>query len=468
MNTPESRIHLTTKFQEEIERRLLHAGATTRQILDVYMLIIQAFTALDSRGVLLDNVSRPIRKYLKGRQDTAGIVIRSMLTDITDAGKEVTEMDISAAIAGEMLKPLTLNPDSQKRYHELDFDSMDYMPQPNDASADFRKNESVNAINHLLSLYDREHFVSTLQDIFGEHLLKIGGDVHFDRETQLLELFKSRFGDEKLQACEVMLRDMTISKRMNAQIHRTRDYMFGSDRQGLRETKLDSQILSRFFWPDLRDDQFAVPAPVKELQSLYEKGFGSRYNLMKLKWLPSLGRVKVALELHDREVREEVPTWVASIIYAFNGGDEKTPTTKTIQQLQDELSMDEALVKNGVSYWITNKVLHETQSGVFSVLETLAHSRTPFAAPTLMHDAVPAVKSAEDKFEENSHIYRQFVQGMLTNRGAMNLATILMMLKMAIPAGFPFGETELRGLLQGMVDEAKLVVQGDVYSVKKA
>jgi anaphase-promoting complex subunit 2 len=432
------------------------------------MLIIQAFTTIDSRGVLLDNVSRPIRKYLKGRQDTAGIIIRSMLTDISDARDQITEVDISTAIAGEMLKPINLSADSQRQDYDLDFDNMKYMPQPNDASADFRRNESSDAMTHLLTLYDREHFISVLQDIFGEHLLKSSGDVHLDRETHLLELFKSRFGDEKLQACEVMLRDMSNSKRMNYKIHHTREYLICSNRDRVKGTRLNSQILSSFFWPDLRDDEFAVPAPVKELQSLYERGFGSQHNLMKLKWLPSLGRVKVVLELHDRKVSDEVPTWVASIIYAFNGGNETTPVTKTVSQLQDELSMEEALVKNGVGYWVKKRVLDEIKPGVFIVLENLANSCAPIAAPAVVQDAVPAVKSAQDKFEENSHMYRQFVQGMLTNGGTMNLSTILMMLKVAIPTGFPFGETELKGLLQGMVDDSKLIVQGDVYSVKKA
>ena len=211
--TPEARKYLTAKFQEDVQRRLLHAGATTRQILDVYMLVIQTFTTLDSRGVLLDNVSRPIRKYLKGRQDTARIIISSMLTDTSDPRVIVSDLEISVAIASEMLKPINLSTESQRQDSDLDYDNMDYMPQPNDASSDFKKNESSDAISHLFSLYDREQFVSVLQDILGEHLLKHTDDLHLERETHLLELFKARFGEERLQACEVMLRDVTNSRR---------------------------------------------------------------------------------------------------------------------------------------------------------------------------------------------------------------------------------------------------------------
>jgi anaphase-promoting complex subunit 2 len=437
------------------------------------MLIIQAFTALDSRGVLLDNVSRPIRKYLKGRQDTARIIISSMLTDTSDPRVVVSDLEISVAIADEMLKPINLSAESQRQDSDLDYDNMNYMPQPNDASSDFKKNESSDAISHLFSLYDREQFVTVLQDILGDHLLKYTDDLHLERETHLLELFKARFGEERLQACEVMLRDVTNSRRMNKKIRGIPEYAQGAAAPEVGGTELNAQILSSFFWPDLRDDEFNVPAPVKELQNLYEKGFESHHNLMRLKWLPSLGRATVKLELSDRVVMDIVPTWVASLIYAFNdsSGSGTSPVVKSLDDLKSDLGMDEALIFSGLLYWSNKRVLEEVRPGKYAVIERLP-AENPGGVPLhqMQHQQqkeVSAVKSAQDRFDENAHMYKQFVQGMLTNGGNMSLGMMLSMLKVVIPTGFPFGEAELKGLLQGMVDESKLVCQGDVYSVKK-
>jgi anaphase-promoting complex subunit 2 len=84
-----------------------------------------------------------------------------------------------------------------------------------------------------------------------------------------------------------------------------------------------------------------------------------------------------------------------------------------------------------------------------------------------MQEEVSAVKSDNDVLEENADMYRMFITGMLMNQGGMPLKRILDMLKIALPGGFPFGPNELKGLLQGMADESKLVVNGDAYSIVK-
>ena len=193
---------------------------------------------------------------------------------------------------------------------------------------------------------------------------------------------------------------------------------------------------------------------------------------MRLKWLPSLGRATVKLKFSDRVVNDVVPTWVASLIYAFDdsNSDGELPVTKTVTELKTELAMDEALILSGLLYWTNKRVLEEVQSGEYAVIEQLPteeQSGTRGLLENLPQEEVSAVKSAQDRFDENAHMYRQFVQGMLTNGGNMSLGMILSMLKVVIPTGFPFGETELKGLLQSMVDESKVVCQGDVYSVRK-
>jgi anaphase-promoting complex subunit 2 len=433
------------------------------------MLLIQTFTTLDSRGVLLDNVSRPIRKYLKGRTDTAKIIISSMLADT--GNEEVQQSpDISKAIAEEMLKPINIATELQRQDYDLDYDNMSYMPQPNDASPDFKRNESNDAVAHLFSLYDKEQFIASLKNILGEHLLKTADDVHLEKETQLLEIFKARFGEERLQACEVMLQDIANSRRLNKKIHSMPEFRQGMQNAGGQGIDLSTQVISSYFWPELRDDAFAVPRPIQQLQKLYEQGFESQHKLMRLKWLSSLGRATVELELSDRVVTENVPTWVASVVYAFNADGEASPSpVKTIDELVDELNMEESLVRNGIVFWVGKRVLEETPSGSYRVVESLSNE-SDLARPVdraMMQEEVSAVKSTQDLLEENVDMYRVFVRGMLMNQGSMPLKRILDMLKIALPGGFPFSESDLKGILEAMVDDSLLLCSGDAYSVKK-
>jgi anaphase-promoting complex subunit 2 len=478
--TPEARLYLTNHFSHQVSRRLLHAGATTTHILNIYISIIRAFNELDSKGVLLDRVARPIRRYLRDREDTARIIVSSLLFDIEDdAGNQIDPGgEISIEIAKEMNKPIT---GLDEHDYDMDWDNMSWTPDPIDAGPDYKASKTQDVTTALLSLYDREDFINELKTILGEHLLRNEEDSHFEKEERLLELFKHRLGEDKLQACEVMLRDVQSSRAMNKAIHQYHAYLKLEEKSdGL---KLNTQILSSFFWPSLRDDAFVVPAPIKALQEQYEKGFEGIKDMRKLEWLPALGRVTVELEFPDRKIEEIVPTWTASVIYAFN--DEDGP--KSVEQLSTELDMEEPLVRNALLFWLSKQVLRESSPDTYTIINTLPIAITttgPAATSTeaaaqvaqqaAMLDAasagaagVSAVKSQSDILTENEELYKQFILGMLTNGGNMSVARVAMMLKVVVPGGFPFGVDEVKGLLETMESEGKVGGQGGIWGIRK-
>ena len=62
-------------------RRLLHPGANTNQVLDVYISTFKALRHLDASGVLLEAVSAPIKLYLRSRKDTVRCIVTSFTED---------------------------------------------------------------------------------------------------------------------------------------------------------------------------------------------------------------------------------------------------------------------------------------------------------------------------------------------------------------------------------------------------
>ena len=59
------RPHLTIKLKNVLEKKLLHLGVNTTDILTGYIAAIRALRVLDPSGVLLEIVCEPVRKYLR-------------------------------------------------------------------------------------------------------------------------------------------------------------------------------------------------------------------------------------------------------------------------------------------------------------------------------------------------------------------------------------------------------------------
>jgi len=516
--------HLTSSFSQQISRRLLHPGATTTYILNVYISIIRAFHELEPKGVLLERVARPIRRYLKEREDTARIIISSLLTDLDDetGSKFSTNNELSYEIASEMAKPLANL--GQEVDDELNWNDMSWQPLPLDASPDYKKSKVEDVIWFLLTLWEREDFINELKNILGDHLLR-SQDLEYEKEIRLLELIKIRLGDNNLQACEVMLRDVLDSKRINASIHAAintstpKQAFFTPDQQSRgprtpqsrRPTRatsqlppstpaaapppepiLNAQVLSSFFWPLLRDDDFRVPAEISALQERYGTNFSRIKGMRKLRWMNALGSGSITLSFADRtEDFDNLTPWQVSVVYAFQPQpDEEHIATKhaksgegisrNVSQLEEMLDMDESLVRQAAAFWVGKAVLRETAPDTYAIIETLpksdkkskadedaAAAAAELAAVEAAQQAT-AVRSQQDMLNEKKDVYNAFIMGMLTAQGTMAVSRILMMMRMMVVGGFPFGEDEVTLLLEELESEGKVVGLGaETWSAKK-
>ncbi len=530
LRIPNAKQYLTSSFSQQISRRLLHPGATTTYILNVYISIIRSFHELEPKGVLLERVARPIRRYLKEREDTARIIISSLLTDLSDetGGKFTSNGELSYEVASEMAKPFANY--GQDTDEELNWNDMNWQPLPQDASPDYKKSKVEDVIWFLLTLWEREDFINELKNIYGDHLLRCQ-DPEYEKEIRLLELIKMRLGDDKLQACEVMLRDVLESKRINSTIrttinvpaatslitpdHRSREPQTPDGRQPrtpqprrpTRSTRnvtpsapsaatpagptLNAQILSSFFWPQLRDDTFRVPAQIDALQKEYESRFERIKGMRKLRWMNALGDGSITLTFDDRtEDFDHLTPWQVSVIYAFQpqsnedakhsdkGGE---GITRSVSQLEEMLEMDESLVHQALSFWVGKSVLRFHAPSTYSIIESLPKPSSTTGA----HDADAAaaaeelaiiqanatnntVKSQSEMLEEKKDVYTAFILGMLTNQGNMNVGRIAMMMRMMVQGGFPFGPEEVKQLLGELEVDGKVVgMGGDVWGVRK-
>ncbi|TVY45003.1 Anaphase-promoting complex subunit [Lachnellula subtilissima] len=393
ITTPQRRLHLTEAFANTLNEKLLHPGASTLQILQTYISMIWSFHALDNSKVLLDRVAYPLQLYLCSREDTVRIIITGLLADPEDSQEKGTSVEKLVELA-HLLNNVSEKIEQRVNDEDLDWHDMEWVPDPVDAGPGYKRSKNADIIGTLIgALGTQDVFIKEFQNIIGENMLKYDGA--FEREIKVLELLKVRFGEAPLQACEVMLKDIQDSGRVNGLIRKNQKLNVTPDEEaavsshraekqhrqtrrsggpGLQEAvekpSINAKILSRLFWPQLQDDNFLVPSEIAALQKSYEEGFASLKASRKLTWLHALGQATVELELEDRTIVEEVHTWQATVIWAFQSDNETAPQ-HSVEQLVEHLEMEEPLVRSALKFWVNKLVLHEVSPSTFAVLETL-------------------------------------------------------------------------------------------------
>ncbi|TAQ89713.1 hypothetical protein B7494_g1976 [Chlorociboria aeruginascens] len=500
ITTPQRRLKLTEIFSSTLNQRLLHPGASTLQILRTYISMIWSFHALDHSKVLLDRVAYPLQMYLCSREDTVRIVIIGLLSDINSSQEGST-----ASPRGERLSELALmlNDNSEPiggkvKDDELDWHDMDWVPDPVDAGPGYKRSKNADIIGTLIgALGSQDVFIKEFQSILGENLLKQEGN--FEKEIKVLELLKSRFGEAPLQGCEVMLKDIQDSVRVNRAIRKTQNLYLNEEEHSAADsnsnthtprntadnhsenqtkTSIHAKILSRLFWPQLQDQTYRVPDSIAKLQGRYERGFESLKNKRKLTWLHALGQATVELEFEDRVIIEEVHTWQASVIWAFQSDESNNAVSqRDVTGLVEQLEMDEALVRSALKFWVSKLVLREVNKDVFTVLDTLNQEDR---ARSNAQAAATAAATADEGVDETAllpndgistesmQMYWQYIQGMLKNSSSqMPLLNIARMLKMLVVDGFPYSNEELQDFLGQKVADGDLELVGGKYKLKK-
>lgn len=533
VTTPQRRWELTTAFSAALQKRLLHPARSTIEILRFYVSMIRTFHALDHSKVLLSRVVPSLQLYLVHREDAVRMVVKGLLAspeEIKQAQKTALSQDDIYSEGGHRgpdgklveLAVLLNDPDQQRRVDidddDLDWDDMEWVPDPVDAGVNYKRPRSEDVIGTLIStLGSEDAFIKEFQNILAEHLLST--QTNFAQEQKLLDLLKKRFSEASMQNCEVMIKDIYDSRKVDTHIRKIElgqpaqpPRSFGTpamppvltdvgkqldiDEEMQGQVPFHARILSRLYWPDIVEETFTLPQPVVEKQKKYENGFERLKSARKLTWLHQLGQATVELELEDRTVNVDCKTFEAAVIYAFQEDEEAkdgdaSPIHKSVEELQEKLHMDEELVLQAVDFWMSQEVLtrYSTDPDTFTVLEqkdsppTRPELHPSMSAPAAMegeHDLPgmppkPAgVKRAgttsamDAKENELRAVYWQFIVGMLTNNmGMMPLNQMGMMLRMVIPGGLPWNDQELQEFLTEKVELGELEVVGGKYKLAK-
>uniref|UniRef100_A0A8C9ERC1 Anaphase-promoting complex subunit 2 n=1 Tax=Pavo cristatus TaxID=9049 RepID=A0A8C9ERC1_PAVCR len=449
------RQQLLSSLKSALEIRLLHPGVNTSDIITLYISAIKALRELDPSMVILEVACEPIRKYLRTREDTVRQIVAGLTGDAEGSGD----------LANELSKadPVTLE-NGQESDDDIS-EPGDWVPDPVDADPgkSSSKRRSSDIISLLVSIYgSKDLFINEYRTLLADRLLH-QFNYSAEREIRNVELLKLRFGEAQMHYCEVMLKDMADSRRINANIRDEEEKLPEEERPPF---SLVAVILSSEFWPPLKEEKLELPEQVKEAMEAYSKKYEKLKAMRTLNWKYHLGLVSLDVELADRTLSLSVSPVHAAIILHF-----QTKSTWTLAELSEVLKVPVTSLKRKMTLWLQQGVLREEPPGTFTVIE---EEQKDQGEKVVLIDSDEegdsAMASQADQKEEELQLFWTYIQAMLTNLESLSLERIHSMLKMFVMTGPVVTEIdiqELQGFLQKKVRDQQLIYSGGVYRLPK-
>ncbi|KAI9034343.1 hypothetical protein DFJ74DRAFT_600395 [Hyaloraphidium curvatum] len=480
----ETRPLLASTLRSVLHRRLLHQGAQTRDVLEWYIKAIRAMRILDPRGIVLAQCGAGVRRYLRSREDTVRCIITAILDDASG------ETFASEGPANPPQEPGDRGGEEEQEDDAPpeDWNDPAWEPAPVEADAATlaETKHAADIMATLISIYDsKEVFIREFQTLLADRLLAVRG-YDAEREVRNLEMLKLRFGEGALASCEVMVKDLADSKRLDAILHRSAVLPTG--------VPVHSMVLSRLYWPTFREDcddePLKLPEPVERTLAGYAKGFSSYKASRSLSWKPQLGSVDLELEMADGRVLEfsDLTPLQATLIHCF----QERPQW-SLEELAETTAVDADTLRRKIGFWVGHGLVREKRSepGVFLLVEDAGTAAsTPRESLGSREGASPPLagraraldferrmrrlsgEGGEAKKDagaqqgiEDMRPYSKFVLGILRNLGAMPAEQIHTRLTPFYNP--PRALADTKRLLDVMLVEDNVDLAGGLYSFKK-
>jgi anaphase-promoting complex subunit 2 len=206
--------YIGKNFRIILQKRLLHIGASTTQILDYYILLIKILRFIDnnqSSDILLYYITKPIRKYLLTRHDTIKCIITSIINSSnsnSNKGDEMNSIESNLYLELKHGGSLEYSPDEddedndgycenwepRKRNKDLIIhnNNNDKSSSSNSMNNNSNSSSNMDTLALLVSIYDStDLFIIEYRALLADKLLNSAGFIT-DHEVTNLELLKIR------------------------------------------------------------------------------------------------------------------------------------------------------------------------------------------------------------------------------------------------------------------------------------
>eukprot|EP00762_Andalucia_godoyi_P001807 ANDGO_06009.mRNA.1 Anaphase-promoting complex subunit 2 len=479
--------HMYREFSDallaSISSRLLQPGAKTIDVVNTYVAAVRIVTFLDSSRSILKGLSERVGAYLKQRPDAIRSIVLGMVEEDGDLHADLVRFP--------QQQQLQYVQRSSSSGGDEDPDDIQWEPVPVMAgshvlgafpdvplsnriqSATVSPSDTpIDVISLLVTLLgNREVVLVEYRSVLAQRLLA-KNSFNADAEVRIHELLKLRFGEKSLHACDVILKDVTDSKRLNTQLQIP---LFDQQKteSAVPVGCFHTLITSACFWPSLiiQQESDFVPHPFFKDRMT---AFNTRYAALKaprhLEWKPFLGTVDLDLELDSGEVvvLNALNPIAGSVLmhvvdHQLTHGSRHLSLTRVSQLVH--LSPD-IVVKRISQLLLQHILLLDADSQNLSVASALPTASG--GLPLSNFESSDAEDAARRQSDAEMAIFESYIMAMLENLGSMSGDKIHNMLKMYC-LDPPYDKTleQLQAFLNKLVANEQLDRDSGQFKLRK-
>ena len=287
----------------------------------------------------------------------------------------------------------------------------------------------------LVNIYgSKELFVNEYRSLLSNRLLS---QFSYDTEKEIrnLELLKLRFGEAPLHQCEVMLKDIGDSKRIDSLLYANKEKAEANQNSEdveniqskgatfLRDSDfpVHSIILSAQFWPQFTAmEKLQLPDEVMKSLEGYTKGFEAMKGNRTLVWKTHLGFANIDLEIGKEKRNMTVTPVQAAIIYHFQ---EKAEWTA--EELSQTLKIPVSTLRRRISFWQAQGLIKEVATDKYALIEEgMVEVDQGDGIAAEDEEAESVTKSTKSQRAEELEMFWTYITNMLINFESLTLDRI--------------------------------------------
>ena len=458
---------LVERFRVAVEARLLHPAAATSDILTQYISMVRVLRLLDPSGMVLEAVVAPVKAYLKGRRDAIREVLL-MLVDDSEDGDELLQHELAHGSPGSLEGDEAAAAESE---WEALLEGERWEPDPVDATPAkrVRGRRTGDVVGLLLGIFaDQEKYTNEYKAMLAQKVL-LRLDYGTDQDKKIFQLLKLRFPDKLLHDCDVMLKDVADSRRIDSNIKILKNGAGALER-------FDALIVSEQFWPQFQGEAAVPPPRIQGQMAAFAAGYRELRTPRSLHWRPQLGMASLALHFpagtggHTagpaRPRTYTVPAAHACVIAKF-----EERRSWLASELAAVLDLSDEALRAKAGFWVGSKVLVMDEARHGDVRYTLAGEAGTQGAGEVDEESWTGdesfVMTSDQVLEKEERLYESYVMTMLTNNESLVLEKIHNMLKMfMIEPKYNKTLVELETFLDKLLEQGKVLFEAGTYKKK--
>ncbi|KAI7858961.1 hypothetical protein BDC45DRAFT_497984 [Circinella umbellata] len=336
---------------KEFRTRLLRNGTWAADILQQYILCIQCLKVIDPTCSILIPIIEVMQEYWSSKRKDIVPAVVEMIRE----GEEYGLDDENIYVFGDGELERQDSKDEREKLLRL-------------------QQMSLDPVAMLISICgSTTAFVEQYQEKLGKAIM-LSNNYDTDEEMIKLEMLKRRFPENTMTSCDIMVKDMAESRRLDRQIH--------EDAQEV-QPNFHAMILSRHYWPeensddDDDDDNYNLQEQEQHKSSInilenmdqtlnaYQEKFKHYKANRKLQWTPAHGSVSIELEFKSRTVEMTTDPVSAQVISVFQGKGQRY----TDEEIASKIHIGLNKVMDSLEYWEKEGILILSNDSKYQLVE---------------------------------------------------------------------------------------------------